>query len=154
MKHLGNIKKATGATHSKKRVGRGAGSGHGKTSTRGHNGQKSRAGSRVRAGFEGGQMPMNRRLPKFGFTNRFRVDYQELNVGKLQEMIENNKLDSSLLIDASMLYELGLLRKQNVPFKVLGNGEIKIPLNISADSFSKTAKEKIEAAGGTIKLNG
>lgn len=154
MKHLGNIKKAVGATHSKKRIGRGPGSGYGGTSTRGHNGQKSRAGSKVRSGFEGGQMPMNRRLPKFGFTNRFRVDYQELNVGRLQEMIDANKLDTSLVIDASVLFDMKVLRKKNIPFKVLGNGDIRTSLNISADSFSKTAKEKIEAVGGTIKLNG
>ena len=92
MKHPGNLKKAAGATHRNKRVGRGAGSGHGGTSGRGANGQKSRAGSTVRVGFEGGQMPMNRRLPKFGFTNRFRVDYQEVNICRLEELVAQNKI--------------------------------------------------------------
>ena len=154
MKHLGNINKAVGATHSKKRIGRGPGSGHGGTSTRGHNGQKSRAGATIRAGFEGGQMPMNRRLPKFGFTNKFRVDYQEVNVSRLQELAEKNKFRGSSNVDANLLYELGVLRKKNIPFKVLGNGDIKTALNIVADKFSKIAQEKIEAAGGTIKING
>lgn len=154
MKHLGNIKKAVGSTHAKKRIGRGQGSGYGGTSTRGHNGQKSRAGASVRPGFEGGQMPMNRRLPKFGFTNRFRVDYQEVNVGYIQELIESNRINIDNVVDATMLYNLGVLRKKDIPFKVLGNGEIKSALNIIADKFSKSAQEKIEAAGGTVKLNG
>jgi large subunit ribosomal protein L15 len=154
MKHPGNIQKAAGATHSKKRIGRGAGSGHGGTSTRGYNGQKSRAGSHIRIGFEGGQMPMNRRLPKFGFTNHFRVDYQEVNVGRLQELINLNKINSGSAIDAELLYSLGVIRKRHIPYKVLGNGEIKVAITISADGFTHSAEEKIKAAGGTVKLNG
>jgi len=154
MKHLGNISKAAGATHAKKRIGRGPGSGHGGTATRGHNGQKSRAGAKIRPGFEGGQMPMNRRLPKFGFTNRFRVDYQEVNVCRLQELVESNKLNASSNVDMQLLYELGVLRKKNVPLKVLGNGEIKTALNITADKFSKIAQQKIEAVGGSVRING
>jgi len=153
MKYLGNIKKAEGSTHSKKRIGRGAGSGHGGTSTRGYNGQKSRSGSKVRVGFEGGQMPMNRRLPKFGFTNRFRIDYQEVNIGKLNELIKGGKINSSKPIDSMVLFELGVLRKKNVPYKVLGNGDINTAVNIVADGFSQVAKEKIEAVGGSIKIN-
>ena len=152
MKSLGNIKKASGSTHSKKRIGRGAGSGHGGTATRGHNGQKARSGSTVRIGFEGGQMPMNRRLPKFGFTNRFRIDYQEINVGRLSELLEKGKIKSKQ-IDATLLFELGILRKKNIPYKVLGNGDIKTAVNITADGFSQSAKTKIEAVGGTIKTN-
>jgi len=154
MKHLGNIKKAVGSTHAKKRIGRGQGSGYGGTSTKGHNGQKSRSGTRVRVGFEGGQMPMNRRLPKFGFTNIFRIDYQEVNVGRLQELIDNNKLNPSTTVDLDLLYSLGVVRKKNVPYKILGNGEIKSALNITVDKISKIAQQKIEAAGGTVNLNG
>jgi len=154
MKHLGNIKKAVGATHAKKRIGRGPGSGHGGTATRGHNGQKSRAGATIRPGFEGGQMPMNRRLPKFGFTNINRVDYQEVNVSRLQELVEDKKLNASSIVNTELLYNLGAIRKKNVPFKVLGNGEIKTALNIIADKFTKSAQQKIEDAGGTIKTIG
>jgi large subunit ribosomal protein L15 len=154
MKHLGNIKKAAGATHSKKRIGRGPGSGHGGTSTRGYNGQKSRSGSHIRPGFEGGQMPMNRRLPKFGFFNRNRVEYQEVNVGRLQDLIDKNKINSNTAITAELLYDLNVLRKKDIPYKILGNGEIKVAVNITADKVSKIAEEKIRAAGGTITLNG
>ena len=150
MKHPGNLKKSAGATHSKKRVGRGAGSGHGGTAGKGNNGQKARAGTTVRIGFEGGQMPMNRRLPKFGFTNRFRIEYQEVNVGRLQELVTQNKINTSNTINAEMLRSLGVLRKKDVPFKVLGNGEIKSALTIIADKVTKSASEKIKAAGGSI----
>ena len=151
MKHPGNLKKSAGATHKNKRVGRGAGSGHGGTSGKGANGQKSRSGTTVRIGFEGGQMPMNRRLPKFGFTNRFRIDYQEVNVGRLQELITQNKITTSNTIDAELLYSVGVLRKKNMPYKVLGNGELKFAITIVADKVTKSADEKIKSAGGTIK---
>jgi large subunit ribosomal protein L15 len=154
MKHPGNLKKAAGATHSNKRVGRGAGSGYGGTSGRGANGQKSRSGSHIRVGFEGGQMPMNRRLPKFGFTNRFRVDYQEVNVGRLQELVIQNKINTSTTINAELLYSLGVLRKKGVPYKVLGNGELKFALNIVADKVTKSADEKIKSVGGSVIING
>ena len=150
MIHPGNLKKSAGATHKNKRVGRGAGSGHGGTAGRGANGQKSRAGAKIRVGFEGGQMPMNRRLPKFGFTNRFRIDYQEVNVGRLQELVTQNKINTSNTIDAELLYSVGVLRKKGVPYKVLGNGDIKSALIIVADKVTKSADEKIKAAGGTI----
>ena len=152
MKHPGNLKKAAGATHKPKRVGRGAGSGHGGTAGKGSNGQKARSGTRVRIGFEGGQMPMNRRLPKFGFTNRFRIEYQEVNVGRLQELITQNRINASNTINAELLYSLGVLRKKNVPYKVLGNGEVKSAFTIIADKFTKSADEKIKAAGGSIAI--
>ena len=96
---------------------------------------------------------MNRRLPKFGFTNRFRIDYQEVNIGKLNELIKGGKINSSKPIDSMVLFELGVLRKKNVPYKVLGNGDINTAVNIVADGFSQVAKEKIEAVGGSIKIN-
>ena len=152
MKHIGNLKKAAGSTHAKKRVGRGEGSGRGGTSTRGANGQKSRSGAKIRRGFEGGQMPISRRLPKFGFTNRFRVDYQEVNVGRIQELIDTKNIDTNLTIED--FYTLKLVRKRNVPIKILGNGELTSAIDITADSFSASAKEKIEKVGGKVNING
>lgn len=153
MKHIGNLKKAFGSTHAKKRVGRGEGSGHGGTATRGCNGQKSRAGSTIRPGFEGGQMPINRRVPKFGFKNRFRITFQELNIGKIQDLIDKKVIDNTTL-DREVLYNLGILRKKDIPLKVLGNGELTSSINITADKFTASAKEKIEKAGGTVNING
>ena len=152
MKHIGNLFKAEGSTHSKKRIGRGPGSGHGGTSTRGHKGQKSRAGAKIPRFFEGGQMPMNRRLPKFGFDNPFRVDYQTVNVGTLQELAENNKIQDK--VDFNILMELGVISKSRMPLKILGNGELKASLEVIADKFSNSAKEKIESAGGKAVNNG
>ena len=152
MKHIGNLAKAAGATHSKKRVGRGEGSGRGGTSTRGHNGQKSRSGASIRPGFEGGQMPMNRRLPKFGFRNRFRVEYQTVNIGRIQELIDARNISTD--INASVLYENGVLRKRTMPFKVLGNGELNVAINITADGVTGSAKEQIEKLGGKVVING
>ncbi len=152
MKHIGNLRKAAGSTHSKKRVGRGQGSGYGGTATRGANGQKSRAGAKIRSAFEGGQMPMNRRLPKFGFTNRFRVEYQEVNVGKIQEFIDNKNIDT--VFDVATLFKVGLINKKNMPVKILGNGELKSSINITADKFTASAREKIEKVGGTVVING
>lgn len=152
MKHIGNLFKAEGSTHSKKRIGRGPGSGHGGTSTRGHKGQKSRAGAKIPRFFEGGQMPMNRRLPKFGFDNPFRVDYQTVNVGTLQELADNNKIQNK--VDFNILMELGVISKSRMPLKILGNGELKASLEVVADKFSNSAKEKIESAGGKAVNNG
>lgn len=153
MKHIGNIEKSEGSTHSKKRIGRGVGSGFGGTSTRGHKGQQSRKSYHHPAGFEGGQMPLNRRVPKFGFNNHFRIEYQPVNVGTLQELIDNKKIDGNS-IDAVTLYKLGIINKKRVPLKILGKGELKDPLIIIADKFSETAKNKIESAGGTITIHG
>jgi len=154
MLHPGNLQKAAGSTHPKKRVGRGEGSGHGGTSCRGANGQKSRSGAKIRRGFEGGQMPMNRRLPKFGFTNLTRKEYQEVNVQTLQTLIKEGKIQAGSLIDAKVLYDLKVIRKRNIPFKVLGRGEIISVINIQTDKITKFAEEKIKNAGGSVTING
>jgi large subunit ribosomal protein L15 len=152
MKHIGNLSYAEGAKKKSKRIGRGPGSGHGGTSTRGHNGQKARSGAKISRFKEGGQMPINRRLPKFGFFNRFRVEYQIVNVSKLQELVENNILESNS-IGFESLYEIGIIKKRNLPLKILGNGELTIALSVTAHSFSESAKQKIETAGGTVTVN-
>jgi len=152
MKHIGNLKYAEGSRQKKKRIGRGQGSGHGGTSTRGHKGQQSRSGYSRKFGFEGGQMPINRRLPKFGFNNHFRVEYQVVNVGRLQELADNNKFkDNKVSFD--ILFDLGVLRKRTMPLKILGNGELKASLNVEAHNFTESAKKKIETAGGTVSIH-
>lgn len=151
MKHIGNIKYSDGAKKNKKRIARGPGSGHGGTSTRGHKGQKSRSGAKVRIGFEGGQMPINRRLPKFGFTNRFRKEIQIVNLSKLQEMIDSELIES--VINPEILFSNGVIKKIDIPVKILGEGELSKPLNVTAHHFSKSAKDKIESAGGTVTIN-
>ncbi|ROL61655.1 50S ribosomal protein L15 [Bacteroidetes/Chlorobi group bacterium ChocPot_Mid] len=151
MKHIGNLTYAEGARHKKKRIGRGPGSGHGGTSTRGHKGGQSRRGHSRNFSFEGGQMPLNRRLPKFGFNNRFRVEYQVVNVSALQKLAEDNKVEDKK-VSFDLLYSLGLISKKDLPVKILGNGEISASLNVEAHKFSESAKQKIESAGGTIKL--
>lgn len=152
MKHIGNLSHAEGATHKKKRIGRGPGSGHGGTSTRGHKGQKSRSGAKIPRYFEGGQMPLNRRLPKFGFTNLFRVEYQTVNVGRLQELVDEKRIDAK--VDLDTLYQIGVLSKKRLPLKILGNGDLNAKLEVVADHFSESAKQKIESAGGTAVSNG
>lgn len=153
MKHIGNLIKPKGSTHSKKRVGRGEGSGHGGTSGKGHKGQKSRSGATIRIGFEGGQMPINRRVPKFGFHNRFSLKYSVVNLDQLQQLINENKLDPKN-IDKTALIAIGVINKKRIPLKVLGDGQITVAATITADKFSSTAKEKIEKAGGAVNLNG
>ncbi len=153
MKHIGNISYSEGAKKKKKRIARGQGSGHGGTATRGHKGQKSRSGATISASFEGGQMPINRRLPKFGFFNRFRTAYQIVNVSTLQELADNNKFDGND-VDFDTLLNLGIINKKNMPLKILGNGEINSALNVKADKVTNSAKEKIESAGGTVVVNG
>jgi len=152
MKHIGNLKYSEGAKKKKKRIARGPGSGHGGTATRGHKGQKSRSGAKIRIGFEGGQMPINRRLPKFGFTNRFKKEYQIVNLSQIQNLIDKDLLNDNI-VNAETLYQLGLIKKADVPIKILGNGEINKSLQFTANFFSKTAKEKIESAGGTATVN-
>lgn len=142
---LSSLKPPEGAHHKPKRVGRGSGSGHGKTSTRGHKGQYSRAGSKHRAGREGGQMPLFRRLPKRGFWNPFRVEYDVVNVAEIAAAPVTDR------VDIAKLLELRLVRSQNQPVKVLGNGTIDRPLHVVAHAFSKSAEEKIAAAGGTCE---
>lgn len=151
MKHIGNLTYAKGAKSKKKRIARGQGSGYGGTSTQGHKGQKSRSGTTIRPGFEGGQMPMNRRLPKFGFHNLFRVEYQTVNVGRLQELINDNKIEGN--VNFETLYKLGVINNKRKPLKILGNGEISSSISIEAHHFTKSAKEKIESAGGTVTVN-
>lgn len=144
---LSNLKYAEGSRRKRKRVGRGPGSGHGKTSTRGMNGAGSRAGNKTRAWFEGGQMPLQRRLPKFGFTNPGRTEFQVLNLGKLQSFFDKGKISDQNL-GPETLFKQGIISKRNVPLKILGEGEFKQKLEISAHKFSKTALDKIEKSGG------
>jgi len=147
---LSNLKYAKGAVKKRKRVGRGEGSGYGGTATRGMNGQKSRSGAKRRAWFEGGQMPLQRRVPKRGFKNIFRIEYQAINVMSLQRLVDEKKLDGNK-IDAVVLYKNGLISKAVAPYKILGDGELTAKLEVEAHKFSASAKQKIEAAGGTIK---
>jgi large subunit ribosomal protein L15 len=143
---LSNLTPASGSTKSKKRIGRGEGSGKGGTSTRGHKGAKSRSGYKKKIGFEGGQMPLQRRVPKFGFKNPFRVEYHGINLDALQKLADEKKIT---VITPEFLVENGLASKNDL-VKVLGRGELKAKLEVSAHGFSKTAVSAIEAAGGTV----
>jgi len=136
---------AAGSTHYRKRVGRGPGSGHGKTAGRGNKGQKSRSGYRHQRGFEGGQMPLHRRLPKRGFTNIFRVEYDVVNISDL------DRFDAGAAVNPEMLAASRLTRKNRL-IKILGDGEIKKALTVSAHKFSASAKASIEAAGGRCEV--
>ena len=144
---LNNIKPAPGSTHKKKRVGRGPGSGLGKTAGRGHKGQKSRSGYSSRPGFEGGQMPLQRRLPKRGFTNIFKKQWIEISLAKIEESF--NAGDN---VTPEILHERGLIKKAKHDLVILGNGNVSKGLNISAHRFTKTAKDKIEKAGGSATV--
>jgi len=141
--------KAPAAHKSKKRVGRGQGSGKGEQSGRGHNGQKSRSGAKVKAWFEGGQMPLQRRVPKFGFRNPFRVEYQGVNVQKLSDFLEAGKLDDTITI--ADLVNAGLA-DDNDRIKLLGTGEIDQKISIEVHACSASAKEKVESAGGSVTI--
>jgi len=143
---LNELKPAAGAKTSPKRVGRGVGSGLGKTSARGHKGQKARSGGGVRPGFEGGQMPLSRRLPKRGFTNVFGKEYAIVNVSDL------DRFENGTEVTAELLLESRIIRKPLDGLKVLGNGEITKKLTVKATKFTKTAAEKIAAAGGTAEV--
>ena len=153
MKHIGNLSPAPGSRHEKKRIGRGAGSGHGGTSTRGHKGHQSRSGFSQSPGFEGGQMSLKRRVPKFGFTNINRIEYQEVNVATLQRLVDE-KLVTNGSVTNDVLLELGVIRKRSQPVKILGNGDLSAKLSVTCDKISETAKQKIEAAGGAVTVNG
>ena len=144
---LHELSPAAGATKERKRIGRGAGSGQGKTAGKGHKGQKARAGRGMRAGFEGGQMPLQRRVPKRGFNNIFRTEMAIVNVAAIEKAFE---ADETVTIDA--LIEKGLVKKVLDGVKVLGNGEITKALTVQANAFSETAKQKIEAAGGKAEV--
>ena len=145
--NLSNLRAPKKANENKKRVGRGMGSGMGKTSTRGHKGQGSRSGSSLMRGFEGGQMPLHRRLPKRGFTNIFRVEYTVLGLDRISELNETE-------ITPEKLLSLGSLKKRNGLIKVLANGEITAAVTVHAHKFSKAAAQKIEAAGGKAVVIG
>jgi len=144
--NLSNLKPAAGSTKTRKRIGRGTGSGLGGTSTRGHKGAKSRSGYSRKIGFEGGQMPIQRRLPKFGFKNINRVDYKAINIETLQAMAEANSLTK---ISIANLVEAGFISSTQL-VKILGNGSLTIKLDVEANAFSKSAEAAIVAAGGTI----
>ena len=144
---LSNLKPAKGSSKTKKRIGRGQGSGTGGTSTRGHKGQKSRSGYSRKTGFEGGQMPLQRRVPKFGFKNINRKEYKGINLSTLQALADARKISD---IDLDVLIEAGLVKKSGL-VKILGNGELKSKLNVKAHAFSKSAVAAIEAAKGTAE---
>jgi large subunit ribosomal protein L15 len=146
---LSNLKPAEGSTKKRKRIARGEGSGKGGTSTRGHKGAKSRSGYSKKVGFEGGQMPLQRRVPKFGFKNINRVEYKGINIGVIQELAEKRNIDS---IGLEVLLEAGMIKKQDL-VKILGKGTVTKKLEVKAHAFSKTAIAAIEEAKGTaVKL--
>jgi large subunit ribosomal protein L15 len=142
---LNDLKPKKGAKHAKKRVGRGPGSGHGKTAARGEKGQKSRSGFSRMRGFEGGQMPLHRRLPKRGFTNIFKKEFAVVNLADLE------RFDNGATIDESMLRREGLIKGHNDGIKILGTGSLTKKLTVVAHKFSESARKQIEAAGGTVQ---
>jgi large subunit ribosomal protein L15 len=148
---LSNLKPAKGSTQSKKRIGRGEGSGKGGTATKGHKGQKSRSGASIPAWFEGGQMPLQRRVPKFGFKNRNRVEYAPINLSRLTRLVEEGRVEEGGAVTPETLVSLGLTDKRDL-VKILGDGEFTAKLEVAAHAFSASAKEKIEAAGGTFRV--
>ena len=144
---LHELSPAAGSTKERKRIGRGAGSGQGKTAGKGHKGQKARAGRGMRPGFEGGQMPLQRRLPKRGFNNIFRKVIVAINVADL-----NAKFEDGAVVDAEALKSAGLVKNYFDGIKILGNGELTKKLDVKANAFSESAKQKIEAAGGKAEV--
>ena len=146
--NLSDLKPNKGSiSRPKKRLGRGQGSGKGGTATRGHKGAKSRSGYSKKLGFEGGQMPLQRRIPKFGFKNINRVEYQPVNLGKIQELFDNKKIKK--VVGINSFIDNGFANKTDL-IKVLGNGKLTVPLKISAHKFSKSAQKAIEKAGGEV----
>lgn len=145
MINLSNLSPSPGSTKQKKRIGRGPGTGHGKTAGKGHKGAKARSGGGVKMGFEGGQMPLQRRLPKRGFTNVFKTHYAIVNVSDLSRFEAGSKIDRQALVDA------GLVSSSDNLVKLLGNGEIDKSLVIAVDKVSKSARQKIEAASGSVE---
>ncbi len=144
--NLSNLKPAAGSTRNNKRLGRGEGSGGGGTATRGHKGAKSRSGYKRKSGFEGGQMPLQRRVPKFGFKNINRIEYKGINLDVLQSLLETN---SNTTMSEGYFVEAGLVSK-NAKIKILGRGEVTTALEVHAHAFSKSAQEAIEKAGGKV----
>jgi large subunit ribosomal protein L15 len=145
---LHDLQPAPGAKKRRKRIGRGPGSGHGKTATKGHKGLLARSGGGKRPGFEGGQMPLIRRLPKFGFTNPFRTEYAVVNVRSFESWSGGDTVTPQAMVDA------GLVKRKTLPIKILGTGALKKSLVIQAHKFSKSAEEKIRAAGGRVEVIG
>ena len=148
---LSNLTPAKGSRRKTKRIGRGQGSGHGGTATKGHKGAKSRSGHKFKMWFEGGQMPLTRRVPKFGFTPRNRTEMQVVNLETLGILVEKKKLAGGV-VTPEVLYKTGTIAKKNVPVKILGVGDLKVKLEITAHAFSKSALTKIEAAGGKATI--
>ena len=146
--NLSNLKPAKGSVKNKKRIARGQGSGHGGTATRGHKGQKSRSGYSKKVGFEGGQMPLQRRVPKFGFKNINRIDYKGINLDTIQTLVDAKKIKDEVTFE--ILLANGLVRKNEL-VKILGRGVLTAKLNVSAHKFTATAQAAIEASGGTAK---
>jgi large subunit ribosomal protein L15 len=144
--NLHDLKPTPGSTHAKKRLGRGTGSGTGKTAGKGHKGQNARSGGGTRPGFEGGQTPWFKRIPKRGFTNRFRKEYATVNVEEL------NRYEAGTVVNKELLLKDRLIRKELSGLKILGNGELSVKLTVQADKFTASATAKIEAAGGTIEV--
>jgi len=144
--NLSNLKPTPGSTHAKKRLGRGVGSGTGKTSGKGTKGQNSRSGGGTRPGFEGGQTPWFKRIPKRGFTNHFRKEYATVNVSDL------NKYTEGTVVTKVLLLQDRLIRKELSGLKILGNGELTVKLTVQADKFTKSAMDKIQAAGGSVEV--
>jgi large subunit ribosomal protein L15 len=152
-RNLSNLRAPKKANTGRKRVGRGMGSGMGKTSTRGHKGQGSRSGFSLMRGFEGGQMPLHRRLPKRGFRNtKFALKLNEINLGRLQEAIDAGKLDAAGKIDAEALVKAGILRRAKDGVRLLGSGELKAKIAVSVYGASKSAVAAVEKAGGTVEI--
>lgn len=149
--NLNEIKDNDKATKDRKRIGRGIGSGTGKTSGKGHKGQKARSGVAVK-GFEGGQMPIHRRLPKRGFTNINRVPFVELNLDNIEKLIANKKINNQKAINSEYLLELGLIKKITSKVKLLAKGEIKSKINIEVSAVSSKARELVEKVGGTVNV--
>lgn len=145
MATLNSLRPSIGSRRTPKRVGRGPGSGHGKTASRGHKGLKARSGGGRGAGFEGGQMPLQRRLPKRGFTNIFKTEYQIVNVADL------NTFESQAVVTPSVLQEAGKIKTLKKPVKILGQGDLSVSLTIKADKFSQSARQKIVDAGGNVE---
>lgn len=143
---LSNLHYRSGARKNRKRIGRGEGSGFGLTAGRGDKGYGSRAGRKKRAWFEGGQMPLQRRLPKFGFTNIHRKIYQVVNIESLEKIGKKSEINSEVL------FKSGLIRKKHIPVKILGNGDLKSKVNVKVHAISKSAKEKIEKLGGSVTI--
>ena len=143
---LSHLRPAAGATKKSKRIGRGPGSGHGKTSGKGHKGRGSRSGGNTPPGYEGGQMPLSRRLPKYGFHNPFREEFSIVNIGSLE------RFDAGSIVDSDTLIKVGLVKNAKKKIKILADGTLTKALTVKAQAFSKQAQEKIAASGGTIEV--